>query len=77
MSIWAPISFIVIMGGYIVVSYIIDTKTTKRLRTKEEQNFVDWCEFVADYGFPDDLSIEHRKRYKWIIKHTVWKPFNR
>ena len=52
-------------------------KNRKRFRTEEEQKFVDWYEFTEDYGFHKDLTPADHKRYNWIVKHTVWKPFNR
>ena len=77
MSIYAIIGFLGFFGLFFLIEWLLDKLTTKRIRTEEEQKFVDWYEFTEDYGFHKDLTPADHKRYNWIVKHTVWKPFNR
>ena len=47
----------------------------KRIRTREEQSFVEGCEVAFDYGLGDELSSEELERYEYLINETEPKCY--
>lgn len=70
MSIWAPISFYICMGIFVLWGLWHD-KRHKKTRTRSQQIFVHWYEFTCDYGYWKDLTQADHKRYRKIIRTTV------